>query len=160
MYKRGKTKVVETEVDETKCQYLPHLIFSEEAKRMLQDLFTHYPPYEGEERKEIEGKVGGKINKSKQMRDDIFCKPLLSKADIAKKVETLATRRESIANLRLVFYLNILKSLLLYNWLYAVCWLMFCSTLSGKPLWFHVCRFLKRGPSFQFHPSGMSLQQQ
>lgn len=89
------------------CQNLPHLTFSEETKRMLQDFFEQYPPDEGEERKEMDGKVTGKIYKSKRMRDDMFCKPLLSKTDIAKKVDTLASRMESVANLRLVFYLNI-----------------------------------------------------
>ncbi|GLT94049.1 hypothetical protein SLE2022_118120 [Rubroshorea leprosula] len=69
--------------------------FSEEAKVVLQDLFARYPPDNDEL-----GKYGGKIDKLRRKKDDIFCKPLMNKAEISRKAELLASRIESTKNLR------------------------------------------------------------
>lgn len=76
--------------------------FSKESKSVLQDLFIHYPPDDGEERKEMVGKTSEKAEKLRRRGDEIFLKPVMSKADIAKKVESLASRMGNVAKLRQV----------------------------------------------------------
>ncbi|KAJ0111776.1 hypothetical protein Patl1_01411 [Pistacia atlantica] len=78
------------------------LMFSEESKVVLQDLFTHYPPDDGESGEKLVAKHDGKNNKKRGKRDDIFCKPPMNKAEITKKVELLASMIEKDANLRQV----------------------------------------------------------
>ncbi|KAK9266485.1 hypothetical protein L1049_001691 [Liquidambar formosana] len=79
---------------------LPSLTFSEEAKEVLQDLFTRYPPDDGEVDEEMIGKHSGKADKKRAKKDDIFCKPIMNKAEIAKKLELLASKIEKAPNLR------------------------------------------------------------
>uniref|UniRef100_A0A5B7AJQ7 Putative ATP-dependent RNA helicase DHX36 n=1 Tax=Davidia involucrata TaxID=16924 RepID=A0A5B7AJQ7_DAVIN len=74
--------------------------FSEEAKEVLQDLFIRYPPDDQEVSEEMFGKHSGKTDKIQVKKDDIFRKPSMNKAEIAKKVESLASRVEKAANLR------------------------------------------------------------
>ncbi|KAA8524176.1 hypothetical protein F0562_010392 [Nyssa sinensis] len=74
--------------------------FSEEAKEVLGDLFTQYPPDDQQVGEEIVGKNSGKSDKIRGKNDDIFRKPSMNKAEIAKKVESLASRVEKAANLR------------------------------------------------------------
>lgn len=81
---------------------LPLFTFSEGSKLVLQDLFTHYPPDDGEPGEKLFSNHGGQNDKIRGKRDDIFCKPSMSKAEIAKKVESLASRIEEDANLRQV----------------------------------------------------------
>lgn len=78
------------------------LMFSKESKGVLQDLFTRYPPDDGESGEKLVAKHGGKNDKKRGKRDDIFCKPSINKAEIAKKVESLASMIEKDANLRQV----------------------------------------------------------
>ncbi|XP_010242093.1 PREDICTED: DExH-box ATP-dependent RNA helicase DExH6-like isoform X2 [Nelumbo nucifera] len=79
-------------------EILTCLTFSEESKIVLQDLFTRYPPDDGEN-KELEnhtartGIIQGKS-------DDSFCKPSMGKVEITKKLEALASRINKDANLR------------------------------------------------------------
>lgn len=82
---------------------LTYLTFSEEAQVVLQDLFTRYPPDDGEVDNEIAGKKTEKIDKIRQKRDDIFCKPSMSRAEIAKKVESHASKMKKVAYLKQVF---------------------------------------------------------
>ncbi|PON35523.1 putative ATP-dependent RNA helicase YTHDC [Parasponia andersonii] len=94
VYKTRKKK------DMDKLQGLTFLKFSEEAKEVLQDLFMRYPPDDGEEGKEMAGRTSEKNDKLRRKGDDIFYKPSMRKADIAKKVESLASRMASVAKLR------------------------------------------------------------
>ncbi|KAK4437453.1 DExH-box ATP-dependent RNA helicase DExH6 [Sesamum alatum] len=72
--------------------------FSEEAKAVLQDLFSQYPP---EDVDMTENKLGESSGIGKGPRtDDMFWRPLMTKPEIAKKVDTLASRIERDANLR------------------------------------------------------------
>lgn len=79
---------------------LPSLTFSEGSKLVLQDLFTHYPPDDGEPGEKLDANQSRKSDKTRGKRDDIFCKPKMSKAEIAMKVESLTSRIEKDANLR------------------------------------------------------------
>ncbi|KAB8472942.1 hypothetical protein FH972_025307 [Carpinus fangiana] len=87
--KVGNTKDLES---------LISLTFSEQANMVLQDLFTRYPPDDGEV--DMVGKKTEKIDKIRQKKDDIFCKPSMSRAEIAKKVESLASKMEKVAYLK------------------------------------------------------------
>ena len=59
-----------------------------------------YPPDDGEEAKEMVGRTSEKSDKLHRKGDNIFRKPSLSKADIAKKLESLASKMENVAKLR------------------------------------------------------------
>ncbi|TYG72697.1 hypothetical protein ES288_D04G042500v1 [Gossypium darwinii] len=74
--------------------------FSEGTKLVLQDLFTYYPPDDGELEEKVIGKYSGKSAKIRRKKDDIFSKPLMNAAEIAKKVKTLASKREKHPNMR------------------------------------------------------------
>ncbi|MBA0665842.1 hypothetical protein Goklo_002315, partial [Gossypium klotzschianum] len=79
---------------------LTNLSFSEGTKLVLQDLFTNYPPDDGELEEKVIGKYSGKSAKIRRKKDDIFSKPLMNAAEIAKKVKTLASKREKYPNMR------------------------------------------------------------
>ncbi|XVF14443.1 hypothetical protein REPUB_Repub09cG0060600 [Reevesia pubescens] len=79
---------------------LTNVTFSEGSKVVLQDLFTNHPPDDGELEEKVIGKYSGKTAKIRRKKDDIFFKPLMSNADVAEKVKTLASRREKDPNLR------------------------------------------------------------
>lgn len=85
-------------------QNLINLTFSDGAKQVLQDLFICYPP-DDEDSKKISRKISEHRYNLLRKRDPIFCKPLMSKAEIAKKVEALASSMQDVPNLRKVFYL-------------------------------------------------------
>ncbi|KAK4355822.1 hypothetical protein RND71_024793 [Anisodus tanguticus] len=74
--------------------------FSEEAKDVLQDLFTRYPPDDGETSEQVVGKHSKKVDKLRGKKDDMFSKPAMNKSEIAKRVESLASRIENTPNLR------------------------------------------------------------
>ncbi|KAL7215628.1 hypothetical protein ACSBR1_027724 [Camellia fascicularis] len=74
--------------------------FSEDAKEVLQDLFTQYPPDDRDLGEETIGKHGGKTEKIREKRDDIFCKPSMNKAEIGRKVESFASKLEKSQELR------------------------------------------------------------
>lgn len=90
-------------VDTTKgLESLPYLTFSEEAKLVLQDLFIQYPPDDGKMDYGMVGKQAETIDKTRKKKDDIFCKPSMSTAEIAKKVELLASKMEKVGYLKQV----------------------------------------------------------
>lgn len=90
-------------VDTTKSlESLPYLTFSEEAKLVLQDLFIQYPPDDGKMDYGMVGKQAETIDKTRKKKDDIFCKPSMSTAEIAKKVELLASKMEKVGYLKQV----------------------------------------------------------
>ncbi|XP_015082740.1 DExH-box ATP-dependent RNA helicase DExH6 isoform X2 [Solanum pennellii] len=74
--------------------------FSEEAKYALQDLFTRYPPGDGETNEPVVGKHSKKFDKLRGKKDDMFCKPVMSTSEIAKRVESFASRTEKNPNMR------------------------------------------------------------
>ncbi|KAG5596422.1 hypothetical protein H5410_037654 [Solanum commersonii] len=74
--------------------------FSEEAKYALQDLFTRYPPGDGETSEHVVGKHSKKFDKLRGKKDDMFCKPAMSMSEIAKRVESFASRIEKTPNMR------------------------------------------------------------
>lgn len=78
--------------------------FSEEAKYALQDLFTRYPPGDGETNEPVVGKHSKKFDKLRGKKDDMFCKPVISTCEIAKRVESFASRIEKSPNMRQVFF--------------------------------------------------------
>lgn len=77
---------------------------------MLSDLFLRYPPGDEVEDLELSGKSSDKNESAQRKRDNTFRKPLMNNEDIAKKVESLASKLKNNANLRKVF----LSSLMLY----------------------------------------------
>ncbi|KAI9178233.1 hypothetical protein LWI28_024187 [Acer negundo] len=92
---------IKNTVDATKgFEKLTPLTFSEEAKVVLQNLFIQYPPDDGEIGEKLFAEHSGKTDKTRGKRDNIFSKPLLSKAEIARKLESFTSRIEKDANLR------------------------------------------------------------
>lgn len=81
---------------------LTSFTFSEKAKVVLQELFIHYPPADGEVGKKLVERHAGKSDKIQRKRDDIFGKPSMNKSEIAKKMEDVKTRMNKAANLRKV----------------------------------------------------------
>lgn len=78
------------------------ITFSEEAKRVLFDLFTHYPPGEDELRKQKLNEPSDSTPKSRSRRDTIFHRPIMDKAEIAKKVDMLTSRIRNLPKLKKV----------------------------------------------------------
>ncbi|XAR52817.1 RNA helicase [Bertholletia excelsa] len=79
---------------------LTSFAFSENAKEVLQDLFTQYPPDDRDLGEEMFGKHRGTTEKIRERKDDIFCKLPLTKAEITKNVEALASRLQKAPDLR------------------------------------------------------------
>ncbi|XP_022136470.1 DExH-box ATP-dependent RNA helicase DExH6-like [Momordica charantia] len=74
--------------------------FSEKTKSVLDDLFSRYPPDDGE--LGTTGEQNKKADKQRRKKDDIFFRPSMNKEEIMKKVESYAARVESVANLKKV----------------------------------------------------------
>lgn len=112
---------------------LTHLTFSEGAKVVLHELFTQYPPDDEEVDKEKVGKKTERVDKMRRSKVDIFLKPLMSKAEIAKKVESLASKIERNSNLKQVF-LTLWTQLKFYEycWLDALCNFMVIILVMGS----------------------------
>ncbi|CAB4273968.1 unnamed protein product [Prunus armeniaca] len=79
---------------------LTHLTFSEGTKEVLRDLFIRYPPGDEVEGREMYGTNSNENVKAKRKKDSMFCKPLMTKAEIAKKVQSLASRIKDSDKLR------------------------------------------------------------
>ncbi|XP_057469455.1 DExH-box ATP-dependent RNA helicase DExH6-like [Actinidia eriantha] len=87
-------------VDTTKeKENLTSFTFSEEARGVLQNLFTQYPP-DDQEGDEIVAKHRRRTENLRYNRDDIFNRPLMCQGEIAKKVGSLASRVEKSPDLR------------------------------------------------------------
>lgn len=82
---------------------LSSLTFSEGTKEVLSDLFVRYPPGDEVEDLELSGKSSDKNESAQRKRDNTFRKPLMNKEEIAKKVESLASKLKNNANLRTIF---------------------------------------------------------
>lgn len=74
--------------------------FSEVANCALQDLFMRYPPDDGETSEQVVVKHSKKFDKLRGKKDDMFCRPVMSMSEIAKRVESFASRIEKTPNLR------------------------------------------------------------
>ncbi|TQD69133.1 hypothetical protein C1H46_045334 [Malus baccata] len=82
---------------------LSSLTFSEGTKEVLSGLFVHYPPGDEVEDLELSGKSSNKNESAQRKRDNTFRKPLMNKEEIAKKMESLASKLKNNANLRKIF---------------------------------------------------------
>lgn len=80
---------------------LPPFAFSKEAKEVLQELFTQYPP-DDREGEEIGRKHSETAKRVRENTHDFFFKPSMDKAEIAKRVKSLASRVENSPDLRQV----------------------------------------------------------
>ncbi|KAL5581513.1 hypothetical protein UlMin_013955 [Ulmus minor] len=81
---------------------LASLTFSEEAKVLLQNLFTDYPPGDLEQSKEVVEENSGRADKLRRRPDDMFRKQQMSKAEIARKMESYSSRMEAVEKLKKV----------------------------------------------------------
>ncbi|KAF5744051.1 ATP-dependent RNA helicase DHX36-like isoform X1 [Tripterygium wilfordii] len=79
---------------------LKYFKFSEEAKVVLQDLFTQYPPDDGLIANTVGSHGGGKRETVQGHCENIFSKPSLSKEGIENKREVLASKMKKATNLR------------------------------------------------------------
>ena len=89
-------------VDSRKEEGNPYLNFSKAAKEVLLDLFTRYPPDDTEMLTQLVENGSGRTDKIQGKRDDVFCRPSMNKAEIAKKVELFASKKEGDPHLRQV----------------------------------------------------------
>ncbi|GFZ10543.1 helicase in vascular tissue and tapetum [Actinidia rufa] len=88
-------------VDTTKeKENLTSFTFSEEARGVLQNLFTQYPPDDQDLGDEIVAKHRRRTENLRYNRDDIFNRPLMCQGEIAKKMGSLASRVEKSPDLR------------------------------------------------------------
>ncbi|KAL6570508.1 hypothetical protein OROGR_000058 [Orobanche gracilis] len=94
VYKSSKTIPVKQK------EKLGSFSFSEESKTILQDLFSRYPPNGVDMTENNFGESSGRTHNVRANRDDIFCKPAITKSEIANKVESLASRIEKAPILR------------------------------------------------------------
>lgn len=63
-----------------------------EAKPVLQELFTRYPPCDGDTTGTSLGIYTGHVGSQRKWKDDFFSKPQLNKEDILNKVASLSSR--------------------------------------------------------------------
>ncbi|CAD6236609.1 unnamed protein product [Miscanthus lutarioriparius] len=77
-----------------------YLVFSEEARHVLQDLFMHYPPGDADLNGDFDRNSSDKAANIKWKTDSAFCRPAMSKLDITKKVEMLASKVNGSDQLR------------------------------------------------------------
>lgn len=69
-----------------KCVSLPP-----EAKPVMQELFTRYPPCDGDTTGTSLGIYTGHIGNKQKWRDDFFCKPQMKKEDFLNKATALSS---------------------------------------------------------------------
>ncbi|XP_024993448.1 DExH-box ATP-dependent RNA helicase DExH6 isoform X1 [Cynara cardunculus var. scolymus] len=79
---------------------LTSFTFSEKGKEVLNDYFSVYPPGDQGEGEKIMAMSSKNTDKIRTKTNDILWKPLMKKADIAKKLESLAARMESDIKLK------------------------------------------------------------
>ncbi|XP_022931521.1 DExH-box ATP-dependent RNA helicase DExH6-like isoform X1 [Cucurbita moschata] len=74
--------------------------FSEKSKNVFDDLFSTYPPVDGESGEATTGEHKKKADKQRRKKDDILFRPSMSKEEITKKWESYTDRVKSVANLK------------------------------------------------------------
>ncbi|XP_008451835.2 DExH-box ATP-dependent RNA helicase DExH6 isoform X3 [Cucumis melo] len=72
--------------------------FSEKTKTVLDDLFSMYPPDDGELGKETVGNHNIKADKQRRKKDDIFWRPSTTKEELMKKLGSYTMK--SVANMK------------------------------------------------------------
>lgn len=77
--------------------------FSQEAKGVLQDLFSCYPPTDNEMSENQVRELSARTGDSGASRGDMFMRPAMTESEIADKVESVASRIEKSPKLRQVF---------------------------------------------------------
>ncbi|CAJ2634209.1 unnamed protein product [Trifolium pratense] len=92
-------KVTKKSQSDNKLESLPHFTFSEESKRALGDLFAHFPPGDGN-LKDMVGENSGKTHSARRHTDDIFSSPSMTKDEIARRLEIVVSRRETVSGLK------------------------------------------------------------
>lgn len=102
--KKSKTSAKKTKKKESNTldekKHISSFALSEKSKRVLVDLFLHYPPGEDQSGEGKLDKQTEKAPKSQGRKDDIFLRPPISKNEIAKKVESLAQKVEKSPRLK------------------------------------------------------------
>lgn len=88
--------------------------FSEDSKAVLHEVFTRYPPEEAELHREevvVRPNLSGNSDAFVRELSNMFSKPLMSKGEIARKVESFVSGVEKSPNLRQVrfFYFFFFK---------------------------------------------------
>lgn len=86
---------------------LPQFTFSGEAKWVLGDLFAHYPPGDGNSWEMVGENSDTATDRTKQRPDDIFSRPSMTKAEIARRLEALTSRMNNVSNLKQVHFLSL-----------------------------------------------------
>ena len=94
--KKGSNKEEETTTS---------LKFQEETRNVLHDLFTQYPPDDGELSEPPPENGSQKADQGQWKLDSTFCKPLMREADIKKKLELYASRINGIPHLKKVSFI-------------------------------------------------------
>ncbi|XP_008806703.2 DExH-box ATP-dependent RNA helicase DExH6-like isoform X2 [Phoenix dactylifera] len=92
---RKKQGAIKNEEETVTC-----LKFSEETKNVLRDLFTRFPPDDGELREEALRSSSKKAGKRQWKQDSSFFKPSMHKSEIAKKVDQLTSKINGSAQLK------------------------------------------------------------
>ncbi|GAU22186.1 hypothetical protein TSUD_252140 [Trifolium subterraneum] len=92
-------KDIQKAESDNKLESLPHFTFSEESKRALGDLFAHFPPGDGNS-KDLVGGNSGKTHNARRYSDDIFSRPSMTKDEITRRLEDVASRRETVSGLK------------------------------------------------------------
>ncbi|KAL1190622.1 DExH-box ATP-dependent RNA helicase DExH6 [Cardamine amara subsp. amara] len=88
-HKNGKNKEAKEKSNKEK---LKSVSFPPEAEAILQDLFTHYPPCDGDTAATSFNKYSGNSGKQGLWKDDFFRKPQISSEEIREKVASLSSR--------------------------------------------------------------------
>ena len=86
--------------DDKQGEKLPQFTFSQESKRALGELFSHYPPGDGNLSEMVGKNSGGTYNARHKSWDDVFSRPSMTKDEIARKLETLNSKRKTVFGLK------------------------------------------------------------
>ncbi|CAN7137328.1 unnamed protein product [Brassica rapa subsp. narinosa] len=89
MYRNGKNKGAKEKSNKEKLRCVS---FPPEADAILQELFTYYPPCDGDTAATSFNKYVGKSGKQGQWKDDFFRRPQMSGDEILDKVASLSSR--------------------------------------------------------------------
>ncbi|KAF2559828.1 hypothetical protein F2Q68_00012983 [Brassica cretica] len=82
---------------------LKRVSFPPEAEPILQDLFTHYPPCDGDTRATSLGVYTGQFGRQRKWKDDFFGKPQMNKEDVRNKAASLSSRLANDKDFREIF---------------------------------------------------------
>lgn len=89
MYRNGKNKGAKEKSNKEKLRCVS---FPPEADAILEELFSYYPPCDGDTAATSFNKYVGKSGKQGQWKDDFFRRPQMSGDEILDKVASLSSR--------------------------------------------------------------------